>query len=123
MEGPSGPDRALAACVHRRDLGEDQHGAPAGLGDEGTTAEGLCAPRPLEDPDLHRRAAPRPDRCALGDRRADQRQNLPPTSRKSSPRPSRPAMSLFWTTSAATKARPPAPSSETKAPTSSFCRP
>jgi transposase len=44
MEGPSGPDRALAACVHRRDLGEDQHGAPARLGNEGTTAEGLCAP-------------------------------------------------------------------------------
>ena len=33
--------------------------ALAGLGDEGTTAEGLCAPRPLEDLDLHRRAAPR----------------------------------------------------------------
>ena len=27
-----------------RDLGEDQHGAPAGLGDEGTTTESLCAP-------------------------------------------------------------------------------
>src|ERR1700675_3390623 len=35
MEAPSGPGRALAACVHRRDLGEDQHGAPAGLGDGG----------------------------------------------------------------------------------------
>jgi putative transposase len=42
-------------------LGEDQHGAPAGLGDEGPTAEGLCAPQPLEDLDLHRRAAPRQD--------------------------------------------------------------
>src|ERR1700677_2954571 len=28
MEGPSGPDRALAAHVHRRDLGEDQNMAP-----------------------------------------------------------------------------------------------
>ena len=27
--GSSAPDRALAACVHRRDLGEDRHGTPA----------------------------------------------------------------------------------------------
>ena len=39
-------------------LGEDQHGAAARLGDKGTTAEGLCAPRPLEDPDFDRRAPP-----------------------------------------------------------------
>jgi hypothetical protein len=44
-------------------------------------------------------------------------------SRRSSPRPSRPAMSSSWTISAATKAKPPAPSSEPKAPASSFCRP
>jgi hypothetical protein len=35
MEGPSAPDRTLAAHVHRRDLGEDQHGAPARLGTRG----------------------------------------------------------------------------------------
>jgi transposase len=49
MEGPSGPARGLATGVHRRDLGEDQYGAPARLGEKGTTAEGLYAPRPLED--------------------------------------------------------------------------
>jgi hypothetical protein len=38
VEDPSGPDRALEACVHRRDLGEDQHGALARLGNEGETA-------------------------------------------------------------------------------------
>src|SRR5579863_1172664 len=36
------------------------------------------------------------------------------TSRRSSPRPSRRAMSSSWTTSAATKEKPPAPSSEPK---------
>src|ERR1700722_5026078 len=40
--------------------------------------------------DLHRRAALRPDRRALGDRRADQRRNLPPLHREDS----RPTLSL-----------------------------
>ena len=84
MEGPSAPDRSLATGVHRRDLGEDQYGAPARLGDKGTTAEGLYAPWPLEDLDLHRRAALRPDRRALGDRWADQRRNLPSLHREDS---------------------------------------
>lgn len=37
----------------------------------GTPAEGRCAVRTLDDPDLHRRAALRPDR-AMGDRSSDE---------------------------------------------------
>ena len=39
MEGPSGPDQSLPPGVHRRDLGEDQHGAPAGMGVKRAAAE------------------------------------------------------------------------------------
>src|ERR1700691_4427615 len=44
MEGPSGPDQSLPPGVHRRDLGEDQHGAPAGMGAKRAAAEGLQLP-------------------------------------------------------------------------------
>ncbi len=86
VEGVSGPDRPFAPGVHRRDLGEDQHGAPARLGSKGPAPEGLCALWPLEDPHLHRRPAPRPHRRALRDRRPDQRRTLPPLCRED-PRP------------------------------------
>ena len=65
-------------------LGEDQHGAPAGLGDEGTTAEGLA-------PHGHWKtltfiAALRHDRIDVPwvSRWADQRRNLPPLHRDDS---------------------------------------
>jgi putative transposase len=53
-----GPSEAETPAFAGQALGEDQHGADARLGDKGMTAEGLCAPRPLEDPDFDRRAPP-----------------------------------------------------------------
>src|SRR5580692_10648276 len=47
VESPPGTDRTPTLGVHRRDLGEDQHGAPARLGTSRATAEGLRALRPL----------------------------------------------------------------------------
>ena len=58
--------------VHRRDLDQDQHGAATGLGAKGCAADRRGATWPLGHRDLPRRAAPRPNRCALSRRRADQ---------------------------------------------------
>ena len=55
-----------APGLHRRDLGQDQHGAAARLGAARPALRRQGPVRPLEDDDLPRRAAPRPHRCARG---------------------------------------------------------
>src|SRR5579859_4384516 len=72
MAGLSAPDRPGAAGLHRRDLDQDQHGALARLGAARPTPAGQGSARPLEDPDLHRRLAPRTGGGTMADRRADQ---------------------------------------------------
>jgi transposase len=54
-----------APGVHRRDLGHDHHGAPPWPGAPRAAPGGRCAAWPLEDDDVPRRAAARPDQRAL----------------------------------------------------------
>src|SRR5580700_6836961 len=123
MEGPSAPDRSLATGVHRRDLGEDQYGALRGWGIKGRRLKAYT-------PHGHWKtltfiAALRCDRIdapSVIDGPINGETFLLYIEKILAP-PSRRAMSSSWTTSAATKARPPAPSSEPKALTSSSCRP
>lgn len=57
--------RPDAPCLHRRNLDQDQHGAAAGLGAAGPAPARQGAAWPVDDHDLPRSAAPRPDRGAL----------------------------------------------------------
>src|SRR5262249_50450444 len=72
LEGPSGQDRRFPPGLYRRDVDQDQYGAAARLGTEWAASPGIRALRTLEDHDLHRGIAPRPDQRALGDRWPDQ---------------------------------------------------
>src|SRR3546814_2744171 len=62
-------------------LGQDEHGSAAGVGTGRPAAPRQGALRALEDDDLHRRPALRPDRCALRVRPADQWGELHPVGR------------------------------------------
>jgi transposase len=66
LEGASRPDRRFTPGVYRRDLDQNQHGAVARLGALWAAPPRICSFRPLEDHDLHRSTAPRPDQRTLG---------------------------------------------------------
>lgn len=76
MEEVSGPRRSATAGLHRRDLGEDQHGADPGLGAARPEIAGPGSEWPLEDADPDRCVALRPDRCAVRVRQPYQRAKL-----------------------------------------------
>ena len=98
------PDRSRAPGLHRRDLDQDQHGAAAGMGAARRSACRQGSPRPLEDHDLHGRASPRPDRCAMVLDGPINGEASRPMSRRFCRPPCSPAISSSWTISAATKA-------------------
>ena len=96
--------RPGAAGLHRRDLGQDQHGAhPRPLPARRAPAHGRAA-RPLEDHDLRRRPDPaRHDRALRASAaRSTATPSRPMSSRCSSPSCA-PATSSSWTTSPATR--------------------
>jgi transposase len=64
VDQASNPHRSVPPRLHRRDLGQDQHGVAAGLGAARRAAQGQGAAPALEDHDLPRGAAPRPPRGA-----------------------------------------------------------
>ena len=72
VEEVSRAPRPQAACVHRRDVDEDQHGANPRMGSERAEASRSSSSWPLEDHDISCRSQGRSRRCALRLRWSDQ---------------------------------------------------
>ena len=77
VEGASGDDRSEAACVYRRDLGENQHDAlPWPMRQRRSASSLQSALRAMANPHVHGGAALRPAHRALRHRRTDQWRKL-----------------------------------------------
>ena len=72
VEEVSRSPRPQAACLHRRDVDEDQHGADPRMGSERSEASRSGSSWPLEDHDISCRSQGRSPRCALRLRWSDQ---------------------------------------------------
>jgi DDE superfamily endonuclease len=85
VEGASGDDRSEAACLHRRDLGENQYDAHPRPMRQRRAPHRQGPAGQVEDGDVPRRLAQRPAHRALRHRRADQWRKLPRLCRAGSP--------------------------------------
>ena len=77
MAQVSGPDRSRAPGLHRRDLGQDEHGSLARLGTARQAPGRACPAWSLADADIPRGLACRCHYRTLPVRRTDQRRELP----------------------------------------------
>jgi transposase len=84
VEGASGEDRSEAACLHRRDLGQDQHDARPWPMPQRRTPHRQSALRAMANPHVPGGAALRRAHRALRHRRTDQWRELPRLCRASS---------------------------------------